>query len=222
MAADAARDGPTARLLEPHATNLVDDAYALRVMGGVQFRVLRGHEPALAAHYPSTGGDADADAAWPRFLALLDQPPPELVDALRRPPQTNEVGRSASMVGGFLTVAAEFGLPLRVLELGASAGLNLQFDRYRYQQGAAGFGPTDAPVRFVDLWGEVPPPFAAPLRVDERRGCDRDPIDAADPDDRLRLLSYIWPDVTARFERTRAALELAAAAPMPVDRADAA
>jgi len=222
MAADAARGGPTAPLLEPYAHNLVDDAYALRVMGGIHFRVLRGDEPGLAAHYPSTGGDSDADAAWPGFLALLDEPPPELVDALRRPPQTNEVGRSASMVGGFLTVAEEFGLPLRILELGASAGLNLQFDRYRYEQAAAGFGPTDAAVRFVDLWAEVPPPFRAPLEVAERRGCDRDPIDASDPDDRLRLLSYVWPDVTARFERTQAALSLAAAEPVSIDRADAA
>ena len=77
-------------------------------------------------------------------------------------------------------------------------------------------------MRFADLWSEVPPPFGAPLHVAERRGCDRDPIDASDPDDRLRLLSYVWPDVTARFERTRAALELAAADPPPVDRADAA
>jgi hypothetical protein len=222
MAADAARDGPSARLLEPYAANLVDDAYALRVMGGIHFRVLRGADPPLAAHYPSVGGDGDADAAWPHVLARLDESPPELVDALRRPPQTNEVGRSASMIGGFLTVAEEFGLPLRVLELGASAGLNLQFDRYRYEEGGAGVGPTDAPVRFTDLWSEARPPFGAPLRVVERRGCDRDPIDASDPDDRLRLLSYVWPDVTARFERTRAALALAAVEPVPVDRADAA
>src|SRR5262249_54255284 len=140
MAADAARGGPSARLLEPYAPNLVDDAYALRVMGGIHFRVMRGAEPALAAHYPSTGGDADADAAWPRFRALLEEPRPELVAALRHPPQTNEVGRSASMLVGFLAVADELGLPLRVLELGASAGLNLQFDRYRYGQGGSGFG----------------------------------------------------------------------------------
>ena len=90
-------------------------------MGGVHLRVLRGNEPALAARYPSTGGDGNADAAWPQFLALLDEPPPELVDALRRPPQTNEVGRSASMIGGFLTVADEFDLPLRVLVNGRTA-----------------------------------------------------------------------------------------------------
>jgi hypothetical protein len=222
MAADAARGGPTFRLLEPYAPDLVDDAYALRVLGGIHFRVMRGGEPALAGHYPSTGGDGDADAAWPAFLGLLDDPPPELVDALRRPPQTNEVGRSASLVGGFLAVADAFGVPLRVLELGASAGLNLQFDRYRYDQGAAGFGPSDSPVRFIDLWSEVTPPFGAPLQVAERRGCDRDPIDVSVAEDRMRLLAYVWPDVTARFDRTRAALELAAASPPPVDRADAA
>ena len=223
MAADAARGGPTLRLLEPYAANLVDDAYALRVMGGIHFRVLRGDEPALAAHYPSTGGDGDADAAWPGFRALLDDPPPELVDALRRPPQTNEVGRSASLVGGFLAVAAEFGLPLRVLELGAE----------RRSQPAVRPVPLPAGSRRLRphrLAGAVRRPVgrrAAALR----RAAASSPSAAAatatrstppTADDRLRLLSYVWPDVTARFERTRAALELAAADPPPVDRADAA
>jgi hypothetical protein len=33
-------------------------------------------------------------------------------------PQTNEVGRSGVLVGGFMQVAKETGLPLRVLEIG--------------------------------------------------------------------------------------------------------
>jgi hypothetical protein len=222
MAEDAATGGAAWRLFARFADAPRDDAYVLRVLGGIHFRVLRGHEPVLAARYPSTGGDSDATGAWERVAALLDTPPPELIDALGRPPQTNEVGRSASMLPGFLTVADEFGLPLRVLELGASAGLNLQFDAYRYEQGDAGFGPVASPVRFVDQWSDVAPPFDAPLTVAERRACDRDPIDVSESDGRLRLLSYLWPDVTERFERTHAALDLAAANPPPVDRADAA
>ena len=66
--------------------------------------------------------------------------PAAVLDALTRPPQTNEVGRSASLVPGFLRVAATTGLPLRLLELGASAGLNLRADRYWYEQDGSGLG----------------------------------------------------------------------------------
>ena len=52
-------------------------------------------------------------------------------------PQTNEVGRSALLMSGLLVLADRFGLPLRLFELGASAGLNLQLDRYGYDLGGA-------------------------------------------------------------------------------------
>ncbi len=60
-------------------------------------------------------------------------------------PQTNEVGRSGVLVGGFLQIAKETGLPLRLLEIGASAGLNAVWDRYHYQLGAADWGDRRAP-----------------------------------------------------------------------------
>ena len=63
---------------------------------------------------------------------------------MRADVQTNEVGRSAplSAAMNYLTVTA--GLPLRLLEVGASAGLNLWMDRYFVQAGAAGWGPPDS------------------------------------------------------------------------------
>jgi hypothetical protein len=219
---DVGVGGPVWDVLAPYAAAPFSDAYALRVLGGVHLRVLAGRAPELAAHYPSTGGDGDADAVWPAFRALLADGCPEVVDALRRPPQTNEVGRSASAIGGFLEVARATGLPLRVLEIGASAGLNLRFDRFRYEQGGAGFGPSDATLRFADCWPDGAPPFAVPMSVLERAGCDVDPIDVATDAGALTLCSYVWPDPPERMARLRAAIAVARAVPATLDRADAA
>ena len=122
------------------------------------------------------------------------------------------------MIGGFLTVARESGLPLRVREIGASAGLNLHFDRYRYEQGDAAFGPQDSPVRFRDHWLQGVPPFDAPLRVDSRRGCDLEPIDPTTEEGRIELLGFIFPDQLPRYELLREALEVARGFPAEVDR----
>ena len=221
LAEEADRGGPIFELLEPYASTPFGEAYSLRVLGGAHRMALAGDTPELARHLPSTGGDADADAAWVALSALVADPPPALLDALLRPPQTNEAGRSASLVGGFLLVAEETQLPLRVLEIGTSAGLNLRFDRFRYEQGDAGFGPRDSRLRFTDLWRDAEPPFGAPLTVAERRGCDVDPIDVTTIGGRLTLLSYVWPDQLERFARTDDAIAIAAGTPAPIDRANA-
>jgi hypothetical protein len=109
---------------------------------------------------------------------------------------------------------------LRVLELGSSAGLNLRFDHYWYEEGGAGFGDPESRVRFEGLWDGRPPPFAAPCIVAERRGCDRNPIDATTEAGRLTLLSYVWPGQIQRFELLAAALDLARREPATVDRAE--
>jgi hypothetical protein len=192
-------------------------------MGGVHRLVLEGRLPELAATYPSAGGVADPDRAAPAFLAALEAEPDTLRAALTRPVQTNEVWRSAALLGGFCVVAAETGLPLRVLEVGASAGLNLRFDRYAYASGRLEWGDERAAVRFDDVFrDDRAPPREVALEVVERGGCDARPLDAASPDDRLTLLSYLWPDQQERFELLRTALDAAAALPVQIDRADAA
>ena len=221
LAEDVEAAGPTFAFLEPHATAPLSDAYPLRLLGGAHRLALAGGAPQYARHLPSTGGDGDVNAAFDALYALIVEAPEPMRDALRRPPQTNEVGRSAALIGGFLVLAAEIGLPARVLEIGSSAGLNLRFDHYRYEQDDAGFGPPESRLRFAGLWEQGGPPFDAPLTVAERRGCDVDPIDVTSEDGRLTLLSYVWPDQLERFERTEAALAISAEVPATVDRADA-
>jgi hypothetical protein len=221
LALDVERDGPIAHVLAPFADAPFESAYVLRLLGGIHRMVLSGAAPEVAAHFPSTGGDGDAGAAIVAIAALLAEPPAEVLDALTRPPQTNEVARSAALASGMLTIARETRLPLRLREIGSSGGLNLRPDAYWYEQDGNGWGTATSPVRFVDLWPDGAPPFVPGATIIDRRGCDRDPIDASADGGALTLLSYIWPDPESRFTRARAAIEIARGMPVAIDRADA-
>ncbi len=219
VASDVVAGGLCARLLLPFARSPFGDAVLLRFLAALHLIVLDGRDPELAGHYPSAGGHPGPGAGL-AFVAAVARHRPEVADGLRRGVQTNEVGRSVVLLGGFLEVA-RLGLPLRILELGASGGLNLRFDRYRYDAGAASFGPADSPLRFVDPWVGRAPDLSMPVEVASRQGCDLDPIDPASVAGQLRLRSYLWPDQPVRRARLDAAMAVAAEVPVVVDRADA-
>ena len=183
----------------------------------MHYEVLAGQRPALAAHFPSVGGDGDADAAWPLVREVLAGQDPELLSEFQHPLQTNETSRCGALIGGFCEVAATTGLPLRALELGASAGLNLHFDRYRYEQDGRALGPPDSPIVFRDYWEGGTPRLDAPLRVVERAGCDLSPLDPGVETDCLALQSYVWPDEAQRLADLRAALSVAREHPVRVE-----
>jgi hypothetical protein len=144
---------------------------------------------------------------------------------LRRGVQTNEPGRSAAIYGGLLWISERVGAPLRVLEIGASAGLNLLPDRFAYLAGGRLLGAASSPLRFDEPWRGKPvrDPAAAGerLRLIARAGCDVAPIDVRAPGTRELLLSYVWPDDTERLARLEVALALARDDPPLVERARA-
>src|SRR5947208_3074146 len=107
MADDVVAAGPVGRFLADQLDTTYEEAVPLRFLGGVHRQVLSGRAPELAARFPSVGGDGDAAAAWPALLSFIDADADAIRDALTRPPQTNEVGRSAALVGGFLVVARD-------------------------------------------------------------------------------------------------------------------
>lgn len=217
---------PYGNILRPWADRTVrqifDDAVALRLMGAFHYLALSGRAPELAALYPPQTTTPDPDALEAALAEAAAQHDDVISSFMASPPQTNEVGRSLCLVGGFLTVAAETGLSLRCLELGASAGLNMNWDRYRYTFGdGAGWGDPASPVRLSGDWQGASPPMVEATVV-ERAACDQNPIDVTDPDQALWLQSYVWADQTHRLERLRAAIDLKRRTGDVPERADAA
>ena len=222
LADDIDAGGVAWDLLGVFADDPVHPVPGIRLLGGVHRLVLEGRAPELARHYQSVGGDGDVDASWAALHRVLTEHIDELRISVEHPPQTNEVGRSAGLATGMLIVTHETGLPLRLLEVGASAGLNLRLDRYWYESGGTGVGDADSAVRFVEPWEGGGPPLDGGLTVVERRGCDLRPLDPTTAEGRLMLSCFVPPDHPDRFTRLQAALDIAAVVPAPVDTADAA
>jgi hypothetical protein len=220
-AADLEAGGPVWDVLVGYASEDEWAALALRLMGAVHRLVLDETLPELAPHYPSVGGDGDATAAWPLFRQALVDHGAEVGLLVSHACQTNEVGRSAALLGGFLEVAHRTGMPLRILEIGASAGLILRWDRYRYESPRGAWGDVDSPVRF-DHSFEVPPPLGRPAEVAERKGCDLNPIDPTSEEGALTLRSFIWADQLSRLSMLDGAINVASQVPAEVERIDAA
>lgn len=216
---DCAAGGPTWAVLRDHVAPGRGDALALRLMATVHRLVLERRAPRLAVFYPSVGGTGGPDGAWDAFRAALDTHADELSPLVARPCQTNEVGRSAALLMGLFAVARHTGLPLRLREVGASAGLNLRCDRFVVGGGGVTVGEHDSPVDLSSHW-RIPPPWTpAPLDVVDRRGCDRAPVDPTSAEGRMTLTASVWADQRARHERLRGALALAAEVPAVVDAA---
>ncbi len=192
----------------------------LRLLAGLFRIVLTGRAVPLEPFYPCLGGQVDPTRAWPAVRRVLSANVEELREALAIAPQTNEVGRSNALLAGILAAITRSGLRrVRLLEPGASAGLNLLVDRFRFVNAGWAYGPEDSPVLLADgVRGVVQP---VDFDVVERRGCDLAPVGTSSADGQLRLRSFVWPFHVERHARLSAALRVAADEPPVVDVAAA-
>jgi len=189
------------------------------LLAAVHYLVLEDADTALAAIYV---GAAHEDPG-PLFLDFW-RAHRDAVDHIlaTRHIQTNDCGRSALIAPGLTWLAPRFGGRFSLIDVGASAGLNLLCDSYRLDYGPFGAtGPADSPVAVECRVTGGEPPIADRLPAFVTRlGIDRSPIDLTDPTDVRWLLACVWPD-SGRLERTAASIELAQQSPPRVIASDA-
>ena len=143
-----------------------------------------------------------------------------LLPWLDHPPQTNEAGRSASVMAALLWLSQRLGPRFELNEIGASAGINTMLPRFRFDLGGVEVGPSLSTIRIAPEWRGSPPP-AGEVEVTAIRGCVLAPIDLADEAQAMKLKAYIWPDATERAARMDAAIAMAGRMPPEVARQDA-
>jgi hypothetical protein len=140
---------------------------------------------------------------------------------LSKTTQTNEPARCSVL----LPVLAGLREPLALIEVGASAGLCLLLDRYRYDYGRHRIEPPStellavAPIFECTANAATPVPSALPT-IGWRLGLDLNPLDVNSPVEMDWLETLVWPGQARRAQNLRAAIEVARAYPPEVCRGD--
>lgn len=190
------------------------DALSIRIAGGMHALARRRSDAELSAFYRGEGGDA-AEIV-PRVVAENDL---LLSHWLNLPPQTNEVARSGALWPGIMTIAQRFGSNIELLELGASAGLNLNLDRFSYDLAGIQAGDATSIVRICPEWSGGSPPVT-PVNVVSRVGVDRDPVNLANSTEVEKLTSFVWAGMSQRMNLIESAIALAIQYPPHVEQGD--
>jgi hypothetical protein len=133
--------------------------------------------------------------------------------------QTNEVQRSWVLLPLFLHATREWA-EIDVVELGPSAGLNLVWDRYRYEYREAVWG--ESPFVLTGEQRSALPRelFAHAPRVRRRVGIDRAPIDVTTDEGSRLLQSFVWAGQDERLERLRRAIDVVRSEPPELVQGD--
>lgn len=209
------QDDPLVRfLLEAGAERSAFDV-PLLLVAGLHRDVLLGETAVadLARFYPTAGGrfDPHRDAAAlgeALYAAVMARRDALAAFIGSRTVQTNETGRGIA----WLLPLLRSGWPaVHLVDLGASAGLNLVAERraFRLKDGVQRVDlGSGRPVQFesaVDGLAHLWPAGtqAALPQIVSRTGCDLHPFRLATAEDEATLASYIWPDQVARLERLR-------------------
>ncbi len=221
MVKDFDAGGPTAALIDEWPTNPRADFLALRLAGALHAAALTERDSALTMAYPPRNTFWRMEELWPIARTFLQRESAWVAQFLKSPPQTNETGRSIALLAGFLYFADQWDGPVDMLEIGASAGLNLIWDKFSYQTQTWSWGSPGSVLIEADWQGPIPPTDALP-RIRRKAACDLNPLDIRIPEERLRLRSYIWPDQPDRLARFDGAVALALESGLEVERANAA
>jgi len=193
--------------------------------GAVHYLLLRDTRHQLSNFYPSlSGSPIRDDDPYPFFRSFFFEHRKEIEDLIStRRVQTNEVQRCACLMPAYSVAHRRAGKPLSIVDLGASAGLNLLWDYYGYDYGEGKrFGNPNSPVQLACvLRGNLSPPFPTRLPpVAYRVGIDLNPIDLNDPEMMLWLKALVWPEHRKRAETLNSASQLAKQIPPTVIRGD--
>lgn len=188
------------------------------LFASVQFLLMQGADSPLREYYPSLVDDPrPVDGVAGHFKEFVLDHEESIAEMGRaRYTQTNECKRCAALLPAVWATGLE---RFHLIEIGASAGLNLAMDRYRYRWGDIEWGP-DSPVLLEagSRGGRVRP---REIEILSRIGLDLNPIDMSDPEERAWLDALIWPEHQQRRRRLEEASSIISEVSLELVKGDA-
>jgi hypothetical protein len=197
------------------------------LFAAVHYLLLRGADHPLRNFYATLGGGWAGEPILPLFqdfVACHGDEVRHLVET--RVTNTNEVARSCVLRPGFAALAKRESRRLHLVEIGPSAGLNLNWDRfgmrYRREGAIAAALLPDAPLQLdCELRGALTPPLTPVPAIASRMGLELHPVDLLRKDDRDWLRALVWPDQPQRLERLDRAIAIFRQHPQTIRGGDA-
>lgn len=196
------------------------------LFGAAQYLLLDGADHPLREYYPSlapksTGSPAEAGPIFVDFCKTHREPLEQLIRT--RLVQSNVIRRSVGLRYALWAIGQRNPGPIHLVEVGTSAGLLMNVDRYRYLIGDRRFGPPDAQVELDSVWrGTDPvPDLDAVPQIASKTGVDLHPIDLTDSRERRWLRALVWPEQRAAAALLEAAIDQARTEPLTVVAGDA-
>lgn len=201
-------------------------------LGAVHFLLLKKPSTELATFYPSINSSPKSKLPFDLFKEFCIANAESIKAILAtKIVQTNALNRSAYLMPIIFSLFEE-NTTINLIDIGTSAGLNLNFDLYEYDYGAKGkFGNSSVKIDSEIRGGELPnfstmkrasiPIFyressgsskhflRKPITIKNKIGIDQNPLDIKVPQNALWLKALIWPDRQQRFQRMAQAIELA-------------
>jgi hypothetical protein len=196
------------------------------LFGAAHDLLMSGVSHALRDYYPSLTGNRARDPAdaGPVFREFCGQYADELEQVIRtRLVQSNVVRRAAGLRYALWAIGKRCKQPVHLIEVGASAGLLLNVDRYRYLIGDQAFGRPGAPVTIDSRWRstEPVPDLDDVPGIASRTGIDLNPVDITDARERRWLMALVWPEERGESALLEAAIGEAVQYPLTIIAGDA-
>lgn len=197
------------------------------LFGAVHFLLLGSRQHPLREFFPDLVSSArPLQGAYPFFRDFCLKNSEEIHQLITsQRVQTNEVGRAACLLPAFELISRRVERkPLALIEIGASAGLHLRWDKYDYDYGKAGqININNARVKLscAPVGQQMPPiPNDFP-EASSRISIDLNPMDAYDETAMRWLRALIWPEHTDRTQALQQAIDIAQENPVTLLKGDA-
>lgn len=177
-------------------------------LASVHYLLLKNPSAELAKYYPSITKDYLPNLPFHLFKEFCLTYKTEII-ALEQTKivQTNALNRSAYLMPILSHLFS--GKAINIIDVGTSAGLTLNMDKYEYHyNGNHSFGTSSLKIK-SDIREGFLPKFAKPVKFHRKIGIDQNPLDLKISANSNWLKALIWADRIERAERIEQAILIA-------------